>query len=156
MSQSLQLFVALILAVVIPPLLFACAAPPPQAAPVDGHLRPCPDTPNCLNSEAESGRATIEPLAYKSSSDRAWQNLKRVIGETGGKIVAEESGYLRAVYTSQLLRFKDDVEFRLEPAVSVIQLRSASRIGYWDLGANRRRVERIRKLFAGLDERNGQ
>jgi uncharacterized protein (DUF1499 family) len=47
------------------------------------------------------------------------------------------------VFTSRLLRFRDDVEFLLGPG-DAVQVRSASRLGYSDLGVNRKRVETIR------------
>ncbi|NTV14736.1 MAG: DUF1499 domain-containing protein [Desulfobulbaceae bacterium] len=135
--------------------VFSCAGQPPRGALVDGHLRPCPNTPNCLNSET-SGPAYIAPLAYTSSTAMAWQNLKKTIEDSEGVIVASEPGYLRATYTSQLMRFVDDLEFRLDEATGMIQVRSASRLGYWDLGVNKRRLEYIRRLFSGRDERSGK
>jgi uncharacterized protein (DUF1499 family) len=47
------------------------------------------------------------------------------------------------------LRFVDDVEFLLVPAERVIHVRSASRVGYSDLGTNRKRVEALRAKFEG-------
>jgi len=135
--------------------IFSCAGQPPKSGLVDGHLRPCPNTPNCLSSES-SGPAYVAPIPYTSSTAMAWQNLKKTIADTEGVIVDSQPGYLRAVYTSQVLRFEDDLEFRLDEAVKMIQLRSASRSGYWDLGANRRRVEWLRRLFGGQDARNGR
>jgi uncharacterized protein (DUF1499 family) len=44
--------------------------------------------------------------------------------------------------------YVDDVEFSLDPAASVIHVRSASRLGESDLGANRKRIEAIRVAFA--------
>lgn len=134
----------------------AGAATPPVGGLVEGRLRPCPASPNCLCSEDGSGAARLNPLDYSSSTAQAWQLLKEVLVETDGVIVEEGPGYLRAVYTSTFLRFKDDVEFRLDRENPVIQMRSASRTGYWDLGANRRRLERIRRLFTLLDERNSR
>ena len=134
---------------------WSCAGQPPRLGLVDGHLRPCPDTPNCLNSE-EAGRSHIEPLYYNSLAGVALQNLKQTVVETEGKIVDDGPGYLRAVYTSQLMRFEDDVEFRLDDAAKTIQLRSASRSGFWDLGVNRRRLELVRRLFSGRDARSGR
>lgn len=132
--------------------LFACAGQPPKAGLVDGHLRPCPNTPNCLNSETYD-TAYVAPLTFTSSTAQAWQNLKKTIEDTDGVVVDSQPGYLRAVYTSQVMRFADDLEFRLDEAAGKIHMRSASRSGYWDLGVNRRRVEWIRRLFAGRDER---
>jgi uncharacterized protein (DUF1499 family) len=135
--------------------VFSCAGQPPRAGLVDGHLRPCPNSPNCLNSEA-AGAAHVAPIPYTSSPAMAWQNLKKTIEDTEGVIVDSQTGYLRAVYTSQVMRFADDLEFRLDEVAGVIQVRSASRSGYWDLGVNKRRVEWVRRLFAGRDERSGR
>ena len=52
-----------------------------------------------------------------------------------------------------MLRFVDDVEFRLESGTSEIAVRSASRVGYSDLGTNRRRLERLRGELERLRER---
>jgi uncharacterized protein (DUF1499 family) len=60
-------------------------------------------------------------------------------------IIESTDSYLYAEFASQLLGFVDDVEFYLDPAESVIQVRSASRLGQSDLGVNRQRVEAIRQ-----------
>ncbi len=62
-------------------------------------------------------------------------------------VVAASDSALRAEFRSRLLRFVDDVDRVADPAASVIQIRSASRVGYSDLGANRQRVEAIRSAF---------
>jgi uncharacterized protein (DUF1499 family) len=43
--------------------------------------------------------------------------------------------------------FVDDVEFFVDPARSVIQVRSASRLGHRDFGVNRKRIESLRAAF---------
>lgn len=67
------------------------------------------------------------------------------------QVVSRDDGYLHAVFTSRIFRFKDDFEARLEagsdPAEAKIHVRSASRVGYSDLGANRRRVDAVRAAF---------
>jgi uncharacterized protein (DUF1499 family) len=65
----------------------------------------------------------------------------------GGKIQEEHDGYLWTTFTSRLFRFVDDVEFRMVSTDGIIHVRSASRVGYSDLGVNRRRVEKLRTLF---------
>jgi uncharacterized protein (DUF1499 family) len=71
----------------------------------------------------------------------------------GGTVEREEVDFLWAVFTSTVFRFVDDMEFRMDGATQTIHVRSASRIGYWDLGANRRRVETLRKRFAQEQDR---
>ena len=71
--------------------------------------------------------------------------LKTVIHQTrGAAIHAEGVDGLHVVVTSAIFSFKDDIRIHLIPLSSrqsTLALYSASRVGYWDLGANRRRVE---------------
>jgi uncharacterized protein (DUF1499 family) len=62
-------------------------------------------------------------------------------------VIQESEDYLRMECKSAIMGFVDDVEFYF-PDEKVIHVRSASRLGYSDLGVNRKRVERLRKLFA--------
>jgi uncharacterized protein (DUF1499 family) len=64
------------------------------------------------------------------------------------ELVTEQDGYLHARYETPLMRYIDDVELRLDANHQVIHIRSASRVGQSDLGANRKRVARIRAAFA--------
>ena len=62
-------------------------------------------------------------------------------------IVEERPDYLHFEVRSLVFRFVDDVEFTLQAEQGLIQVRSSARVGYTDFGVNRRRVERIRKIF---------
>jgi uncharacterized protein (DUF1499 family) len=59
-------------------------------------------------------------------------------------IVQKDAGYIYAQCTTQLLKYTDDVEFYLDTAAKVIDVRSASRMGQKDFGVNRARIEQIR------------
>ena len=140
----------LILLSVISAMLLAvlsCASNPPKAQLVDGRLRPCPKSPNCVSSENDGGSSRIEPLTFKGPPEKAWSDLKETIRELGGKIQEEHDGYLWATFTSRLFRFVDDMEFRMVSTDGMIHVRSGSRVGYSDLGVNRRRVEKLRAIF---------
>ena len=65
------------------------------------------------------------------------------------KIIEKRDTYIYAEFRSRWLGFVDDVEFLLDPAARLIHVRSASRLGYSDLGVNRARVEQIRDAMAG-------
>lgn len=71
--------------------------------------------------------------------------FKTVVQQTrGAAIEAETVDGLHVVFTSAVFSFKDDMHIHvipLSPQQSTLALYSASRVGYWDLGANRRRVE---------------
>ncbi len=74
--------------------------------------------------------------------------LRRVVERDRlAKIISADDQTLNAKYRSRIFRFVDDVDFVLDESESVIHFRSASRVGYSDMGANRKRMERIRKAF---------
>jgi uncharacterized protein (DUF1499 family) len=73
----------------------------------------------------------------------------------GARIKTVQERYIHAEFTSFLFRFVDDVEFLLDDGSKTIHVRSASRVGYSDLGVNRRRVEAIRSRFDALRGKEG-
>jgi uncharacterized protein (DUF1499 family) len=66
----------------------------------------------------------------------------------GARITHDEPSYIHAEFSSRFFKFVDDVEFILDGDAHRIDYRSASRIGYYDFGANRRRLEKIRSRLA--------
>jgi len=117
----------------------------------DGKLGPCPDSPNCVSSESEDPSHFIEPLRYTGSQAAAKKILLQVLmAMRGVKMITERENYIHVSITSRLFRFVDDVEFYFVDDGPVIHVRSASRVGYSDLGANRKRIEKIRKDFKPL------
>lgn len=119
----------------------------PELGLIDGRLRSCPARPNCVCSETGYSGEAVDPLGYSIAHEAAWRTLRQAILATGGVIVREQGPYLHATYQTPVMRFIDDVELRLDQDLHVIHIRSASRVGHSDLGANRRRVARIRKAF---------
>lgn len=111
-------------------------------------LKPCPGTPNCVSSQDVTA-SRIEPLAFSGDAATAWRRLAAVLaGMPRMRVVESSERYLRAEATSRVFGFVDDVEFLLDASVGIIHVRSASRVGYSDLGVNRDRVESIRRLMA--------
>jgi uncharacterized protein (DUF1499 family) len=143
------IFIVIALFVVSAMLLavLSCASNPPKVQLVDGRLRACPKSPNCVSSESDSASSRVEPLTFQGPPEKAWSDLKETIRELGGKIQEEHEGYLWTTFTSRVFRFVDDVEFRMVSTDGIIHVRSGSRVGYSDLGVNRRRVEKLRTLF---------
>lgn len=121
----------------------------------DGRLAPCPTSPNCVSSQtpSEDAEHLIAPLAFPPAAQgdpaRAWEVLERAVRELERTIViTARPGYLHAEASTALLGFVDDLECLLDPAARVIHVRSASRVGYSDLGVNRKRVEALRARLA--------
>jgi uncharacterized protein (DUF1499 family) len=114
-----------------------------------------PDAPNCVSSQSTDRSHYVDPLRYEVALNEATEGLLSVLRSTERvKIINAEGGYISAEFTSALFRFADDVEFYLDDGQKTIHVRSTSRIGYYDSGVNRRRVERIRNMF--LEPTSGQ
>lgn len=148
--RKLWIAVALLLPVLLLSGLFLMSLfskRPDQLGLAGGRLRACPASPNCVCSCEESSDAQhfIPPLKIPDGLEEPMETLVSVIDSfSRTEIVTREENYLHAEFTSRLLRFVDDVEIQIVPEEGVIHVRSASRVGYSDLGANRRRVEQIR------------
>lgn len=144
--------VLLLMAVAV---LTGCSSkPPPNLGIRDGQLSPCPDKPNCVSSQGSDPSHFIEPISFSAPASAAQLALLEALPRMeGGVVMTAEPFYVRAEFTSRRLKFVDDVEFLIDPLSSIIHVRSASRLGYSDLGANRKRVEAIRaKLNQALEK----
>jgi len=108
-------------------------------------LAPCPNRPNCVSSRAADAIHRVEPFLLRVPAERAWTQLRDAVASLPRtRIVESGEGHLRAEVTSRLFGFVDDLELLLVPSTARIEVRSASRVGYSDLGVNRARVEALR------------
>lgn len=116
---------------------------------VDGRLADCPSSPNCVCSEDRDASHAIEPLAVPAADGPPMARLLEVLADWPRVTVVQTTDtYVHATFTTRWLRFTDDVEFRLDASGALIHVRSASRIGYSDLGTNRALVEALRTALA--------
>jgi uncharacterized protein (DUF1499 family) len=117
----------------------------------NGRLAPCKRSPNCVSSQADraDGEHYIAPIAFKGTAVEAMAAVKRaVVAMERATVMREERDYLYAEFRSKLLGFVDDVELLYDEKAGVFHVRSASRLGRRDFGANRARVEKLRALIA--------
>ena len=115
---------------------------------VEGRLRPCPNKPNCVCTQASDERHKIDAIAFTGTPAEAIERLKSVVtGMPRMKIVKAEGHYMHVECRTLMMRFVDDVEFAIDGENKTIHFRSASRLGHGDLGVNRRRMEAIRSAF---------
>jgi uncharacterized protein (DUF1499 family) len=122
---------------------------PSNLGVTNGRLGECPSSPNCVSTQAIDTDHRMEPIPFTGSSDEAMQRINDLIGDMPRtKIVTVEDDYLHVEFRSAFFRFVDDVEFLIDPEEQVFHFRSASRVGYSDLGVNRRRMVQIRNAFS--------
>jgi len=119
-----------------------------MASKVASKLTPCPESPNCVSSLAKDKKHFIEPIPYSGENAVTQHKLLEILHSFNrARVVRIEEGYIHAEFVSSIFRFVDDVEFYFDDEKKIIHIKSASRTGYFDFGVNRRRMEKIRKLF---------
>ena len=132
-------------------MLFKNLREPVGLGVVDGKLAPLPTSPNAVSSYSEDAQSHVEALPFKGDIDQTLSLVKRAVADLPGVTILEERGdYVRAIARSCLLRFRDDVEVFLDGSSELVQFRSASRVGYSDMGANRDRYDAFRRAYVAL------
>ena len=108
-------------------------------------LPPCPNSPNCVSSQATDTGHFIAPFKITGNIEAAWTALKNALISQSRTVITNETGdTLHAQATSLVFRFIDDIDAILDADAKLIHIRSASRTGYGDFGVNRKRVEMLR------------
>ena len=115
---------------------------------VEGKLHPCPKSPNCVSTQAIDEKQKMEPLNYSGSLEEAKVKIIGIINSLKrSKIITNEENYIHIEFRTATFRFVDDVEFLFDDKEKVIHFRSRARMGYSDMGVNRKRMEEITNLF---------
>ena len=119
-------------------------------------LKPPSKTRNSVSSQAylhadhsQVQYASIEPLPFKNNNAAASMQVLLAVLKTmpDVTIIDAKPDYIYAQSQTKVLKFVDDVEFWVNPAKSVIDVRSSSRLGREDFGVNRKRIEVIRAKY---------
>jgi len=116
---------------------------------IESSLSPCPSTPNCICTEhpGDVSHFTEASTYAAENADSIVQKITDAIEQSGGVIIKSENNYLAATYTSKIFRYVDDFEIRIDREKQLIHIRSASRVGKSDFGANLKRIKRFEKLL---------
>jgi len=78
-------------------------------------------------------------------SEKAFNELIQIIENTPRlEIIKKEKNYIQAIATSRIMKFIDDIEIKNLNQDNIFQVKSSSRLGIYDLGVNKRRVNTLR------------
>jgi len=98
----------------------------------------------------------LEPLKLPGSPDDVYKRVEIIAGEfPGWQVTYRDPAHhtVEGVATSTLFQFKDDFVIAVEPAAesgeSLVEMRSKSRDGKGDLGANYNRIESFFRALQG-------
>ena len=78
-------------------------------------------------------------------SEKAFIELIEILDNTPRlEIINKEKNYIHAIATSRIMKFIDDIEIKNLNQDNIFQIKSSSRLGIYDLGVNKRRVQTLR------------
>ena len=115
----------------------------------NGQLDGCLHDGRCVSSEYPAAFASfVEPLDFSGSTrEEAFERIEAWLAEQKSELKAEEGNYRAYEVKTPGFGFVDDLEFRWDAQNEQMQVRSSSRVGYYDFGANEGRVESLRRFL---------
>lgn len=110
----------------------------------NGALAPMPKSPNAVSSQCDDPEKKVDPIPYNGDISLFKEKIKEAFKSYGNiKIIKEYDNYIYAVSTTDKMKYHDDLEFYFDTESSLIHFRSASRVGYSDMGLNRERYNHL-------------
>jgi len=107
-------------------------------------LKDCPKSPNCVCTQASKKSKRMDPIPMKNSLEETEKEIKSLMTELyDAQLVKDKNNILYFEVITKTGKFTDDVHFLIDEGNKLIHFRSASRKGYYDFGANRRRMKKI-------------
>lgn len=132
------------LALCLAPALLAACSSLPAGGLRDGRLLPCAAAPHCVSSLADDADHRVAPLTLAAPGPVAWDHVvATVAGSPRTTLAQRQDRYAHAEVVSPWHFYTDDLELLWDGAARV-DVRSSSRIGYYDFHVNRDRVEALR------------
>ena len=115
---------------------------------VDGKFYPCPNTPNCVSTQATDAKHKISPISYSGTMSEVKEKIIKIVNSLKRtKIITNTENYIHAEVRTATFKFVDDVEFFFDDSEKIVQFRSRARSGHSDMGVNRKRMEKIREML---------
>ena len=115
---------------------------------VDGKFYPCPNTPNCVSTQATDAKHKISPISYSGAMSEVKEKIIKIVNSLKRtKIITNTENYIHAEVRTATFKFVDDVEFFFDDSEKIVQFRSRARSGHSDMGVNRKRMEKIREML---------
>ena len=109
----------------------------------NGEILPCEGKPNCI-STAGPEEFLAAPWQLKGS----FEKVKDFVKSQEPQILTDQENYLHVVFRSRIYQYPDEVV--LKKNGDQILFRSSSRVGYSDMGVNKKRMQDYEVKLRGL------
>ena len=123
--------------------------PPDNLGIKNGKLGKCEFEKSFINSQQEK-EYNLDPVSYEKlgGTKTVHEKIIQAIKEYGrSKIITEKPNYIHAIFRTGIWGFIDDTEFYLDEEEKRIHFRSSSRLGSYDWGTNKERMQKLLKLI---------
>ncbi len=111
-------------------------------------LPACPKSPNCFASQFESKNWKKKPLTFNGNKAASIERLLELLDKMeGGSHVFSDAQLIHYTFETKIGKFIDDVYFHVDELNQCFHFKSVSRKGFSDMGANKRRMKKIRSLW---------
>ncbi len=111
-------------------------------------LNDCDYKENCQSSVDTNAENRVEPFGIEGDKQQVIAKVAAILQtQTNASIVEQSPVYLHATFKTTVMGYIDDVEFLVDEKSNKLHVRSASRLGIKDLGANKKRIEMLRGLL---------
>lgn len=123
---------------------------PRKVGVIDGRFYPCPKKHVCVSTQSDKNDEIhyIEPIPFRETKQEAMEKILKIVNSMSRtKILEKSENYIHALFTTALLRFKDDVEFYFDDSEKLIHFKSQSRIGGYDWETNKKRMNTIKDYY---------
>lgn len=151
MLMILKIVSALVL-LVVAFMFYKNSTTPDYLGVQQGKFAPMPSTPNAVSSQTDIAEKKVASLPF-DSVEQAKLTVTKVLQAMGNNSVESESdNYIHIIFTTDKMRYNDDVELFFDVQNQQLHYRSQSRVGYSDGGANLKRYQRFTKHYQALSE----
>ena len=111
-------------------------------------MAPLPTSPNAVSSQTTDEEKKVTPFSFKGDIQETKEAIKQaLLAYKNIEIYAEDQNYIHAISTTSTMKYHDDLEFYFDEQAGLVHFRSASRVGYSDMGLNRERYNRLKNLY---------
>jgi len=115
------------------------------------HSNPLEIDPQAISAQREA-YPDVQTIRTSLEIEAAFDRALAVAGELGWDVYHQDrnAGIIEAVETTAIMAFKDDIVIRVRSNAegTLVDLRSVSRVGIGDIGANAKRIRAFQQAFA--------
>ena len=142
------IIILVILGVLPLPLVVKNSKVPSDLGVINGKLAEMPKSPNAVSSQTDDPEKMVDPFPFRGDLTSSRERIIKILQKLDNiEILTEKEIYIHAVSTTHRMKYRDDLEFYFDEKAGLVHYRSASRVGYSDMGLNRERYNSLLKLY---------